>query len=81
MGQERRQISKAHAHEKRVKLTIEDTAVTRPGLAANKEAFPYHGASGQKPSSRKKDLRKLGEWIKAKRKADELAARRKKAPQ
>jgi len=33
---------------------------------------PYQGAMSAKRPSRKKDLRKVGEWIEAKRRAEQL---------
>jgi hypothetical protein len=59
------------------KFSIEDAAVALVRLARlhNKSASgfdPYAGASTLKPPARKKVLRKLGEWIDAKRKAAEI---------
>ena len=59
------------------KFSIEDTAVAlvRLGRLHNKSASgfdPYAGALTPKPPGRKRDLRKLGEWIDAKHKADEI---------
>ena len=59
------------------KLSIDDTPVTlaRLGRPPNKLASgfdPYGGALMPKPPARKKDLRKLGEWIEAKHKAEEI---------
>jgi hypothetical protein len=59
------------------KFSIEDTAVAsvRLGRLHNKSASgfdPYAGALTPKPPARKRDLRKLGEWIDAKHKADEI---------
>jgi hypothetical protein len=58
-------------------LSIEDSAVTLARL--NRDApstfDPYGGALKPKPPPRKKDLRKLGQWIEAKRKAEELKAK------
>jgi hypothetical protein len=60
-------------HGKISKLSIEDTARTKQRLAKAKHGSdPYDGALVNKVPSRKKDLRKLGEWLEAKRKADEL---------
>jgi hypothetical protein len=58
-------------------LSIEDSAVTLSRLSRNAaSAFdPYGGALKPKPPPRKKDLRKLGQWIEAKRKAEELKAK------
>lgn len=58
------------------RLSIEDTCVALARLGRpNKMASgfdPYAGALAPKPPARKKDLRKLGEWIEAKQKAEEL---------
>jgi hypothetical protein len=58
------------------RLSIEDTCVALARLGRpNKLAYgfdPYAGALAPKPPARKKDLRKLGEWIGAKQKAEEL---------
>lgn len=59
------------------KFSIEDTAVAlvRLGRLRNKSASgfdPYAGALTAKPPARKRDLRKLGEWIDVKHKADEI---------
>lgn len=59
------------------KLSIEDTVVTLARLARARSKLasgfdPYGGALLPKPPARKKDLRKLGEWIEAKHKADEI---------
>lgn len=59
------------------KLSVEDTGETlaRLGRGRNKLASvfePYGRALMPKPPARKKDLRKLGEWIEAKHKADEI---------
>lgn len=58
------------------RLSIEDTCVALARLGRpNKLASgfdPYAGALTPKPPARKKDLRKLGEWIEAKQKAEEL---------
>jgi hypothetical protein len=58
-------------------LSIEaaTTAVGRLNLPNPKAApafEPYRGAEKSKPPPRKKDLRKLGEWLETKRKAEEL---------
>jgi hypothetical protein len=57
-------------------FSIEDTAAARARLERGKRgpsAFdPYAGAVPERPPAAKKDLRKLGEWIKAKRTAEEL---------
>jgi hypothetical protein len=70
-------IRQAVAASPAAELSIEDTAVAlvRMGRPHNKSASgfdPYEGRLRPKPPSRKKDLRKLGEWIEAKHKADEL---------
>ena len=58
-------------------FSIEDTAVTltRLGLLQGKTTAmfdPYQGALKPKSSARKKDLRKVGAWIEAKRMAEEV---------
>jgi hypothetical protein len=57
-------------------FSIEDTAAARARLERGKRgpsAFdPYAGAVSARPPTAKKDLRKLGDWIKAKRTAEEL---------
>jgi len=54
-----------------LKLTIEKPARIRSG-ATGRGFNPYGGLLAQKPVSRKKDLRKLGEWLETKRKAEAL---------
>jgi hypothetical protein len=56
-------------------LSIEDTGVVkqRMGMGASVSRFdPYQGAMSAKPPSRKRDLRKVEEWLKAKRRAEQL---------
>jgi hypothetical protein len=55
-------------------LSIEDTATVRArlGRAGSAPFDPCNGLEQRSPTA-KKDLRKLGEWIKAKQKAEELA--------
>jgi len=49
------------------------TTQKRPVKGADPQGFdPYNGALPQRPVARKKDLRKLGEWIEAKRKAEAI---------
>ena len=54
-------------------LFIEDTATVRSRLGRARSApfDPYNGREQRSPTA-KKDLRKLGEWIKAKQRAEEL---------
>ena len=57
--------------------TIEEPSVApvRPRLPGEQSASgldPYQSREQLKPRSRKKDLRKLSEWIEAKRKVDAL---------
>jgi hypothetical protein len=54
-------------------LSIEDTAIVkqRMGMGAPISRFdPYQGTMSAKPPSRKKDLRKVQEWLEAKRRAE-----------
>jgi hypothetical protein len=56
-------------------LSIEDTSTGRLRLARGRTEGgfdPYNGAISTTRTSRKKDLRKLGEWLEAKRRADEV---------
>jgi hypothetical protein len=55
-------------------LTTEDTGKARLRIVKSRSSGmdPYDGALAQKPPSNKKDLRKLGEWLEAKRRAEEL---------
>jgi hypothetical protein len=65
--------SSRDAHSALRKLSIEDTNMARVRLKRAPSAFdPYAGALPARPPTAKKDLRKLGEWIKAKRTAEEL---------
>jgi hypothetical protein len=57
------------------KLSLEDTGKSKLRVSKAKHVGgidPYDGALANKAPSRKKDLRKLGEWLETKRKADEL---------
>jgi hypothetical protein len=56
-------------------LSIEDTGLVkrRIGMGQSASRFdPYQGVMSGKPPSRKRDLRKVEEWLKAKRRAEEL---------
>lgn len=58
-------------------LSIEDTGVTLARLrrlpdGSASQCNPYGGVLIPKPRTRKKDLRKLGEWIKAKHKVEDI---------
>jgi hypothetical protein len=56
-------------------LSIEDTGLVkrRMGMGQSASRFdPYQGALSAKPPSRKRDLRKVEEWLKAKRRAEQL---------
>jgi hypothetical protein len=56
-------------------LSVEDTALVkqRMGMGQTASRFdPYQGALSANRSSRKKDLRKVGEWLEAKRRAEQL---------
>jgi hypothetical protein len=65
--------SSRDAHSALSKLSLEDTNMDRARLKRAPSAFdPYAGALPAMPPTTKKDLRKLGEWIKAKRTAEEL---------
>jgi hypothetical protein len=58
---------------KGLRLSIEDTGVVkqRMGMGAPVSRFdPYQGALSAKPPSRKRDLRKVQEWLEAKRRAE-----------
>jgi len=57
------------------KWSIEDTAMVklRMGMGQPVSRFdPYQGVMSTMRPSRKKDLRKVGEWIEAKRRAEQL---------
>jgi hypothetical protein len=64
-------------HEERQKgeqWSIEDTGMVKARLGENASASrfdPYQGTAIKKPS-RKRDLRKIGEWLVAKRRAEAL---------
>jgi len=56
-------------------LSVEDTGLVkrRMGMGQSASRFdPYQGAISAKPPSRKKDLRKVQEWLEAKRRAEKL---------
>jgi hypothetical protein len=57
------------------RLSIEDTGMVkqRMGMGAPVSRFdPYQGAMTAKPPSQKRDLRKVGEWLEAKKRAERL---------
>ena len=62
-------MSKHKGGDAQWKLSIEDTGIVRSRLG---RGDPYRGALGQMTPTGKKDLRKLGEWIKAKKTVEEL---------
>jgi hypothetical protein len=54
---------------------LESAGVTKSRLRQVKSSSrfdPYQGAIPVKPPSRKRDLRKIEEWLKAKRRAEQL---------
>ena len=56
-------------------LSKRETATAKTGVAlreGSKGFDPYQGALSAQPPRRKKDLRKVGEWLEAKRRAEEL---------
>jgi hypothetical protein len=56
-------------------LSIEDTGLVkrRMGMGQSPSRFdPYQGAVSGKPPNRKRDLRKVQEWLEAKRRAERL---------
>jgi hypothetical protein len=56
-------------------LPIEDTGIVkqRMGMGAPVSRFdPYHGAISAKPPGRKRDLRKVQEWLEAKKRAERI---------
>jgi hypothetical protein len=58
---------------KSYQVSNEDTGIVkqRMGMGAPVSRFdPYHGALSAKPPSRKKDLRKVQEWLEARRRAE-----------
>jgi hypothetical protein len=60
---------------KGAQLSVEDTGMVkqRLGMGAPVGRFdPYQGAMTAKPPSRKRDLRKVGEWLEAKKRAERL---------
>jgi hypothetical protein len=59
-------------------LSIEDTGLVkrRMGLGQSASRFdPYQGVMAAKGPSRKKDLRKVQEWLEAKRRAEQSRRR------
>jgi len=55
--------------------SIEDTGTSEVRLVKTRRASgfdPYNGAMSEKRPSRKRDLRKVDEWLKAKRRAEQL---------
>lgn len=57
------------------KRSIEDTVIAkaRMGLGQPVSRFdPYQGAMSGKRPSRKRDLRKVGEWLEARRRSEQL---------
>jgi hypothetical protein len=57
------------------KWSIEDTRSARIRLGESKVAVPvdsYQGAMSKKRPSRKRDLRKIGEWLEVRRRAEQL---------
>jgi hypothetical protein len=58
---------------KEVRWSIEDTLKAKVRLRQEQPASrfdPYQGALSAKPPSRKRDLRKVQEWLEAKRRAE-----------
>jgi hypothetical protein len=56
-------------------FSAEDTGVVkrRMGMGQSVSRFdPYQGAVSTKPPSRKRDLRKVQEWLEAKRRAEAI---------
>jgi hypothetical protein len=56
-------------------LSIEDTIKAKVRLHQGQSASrfdPYQGVMSAKQPSRKRDLRKLGEWLEAKRRAEQI---------
>jgi hypothetical protein len=53
---------------------MEDAATAKARLAQKKGSGfdPYQGAFAKQPPRRKKDLRKVGEWLESKRRAEIL---------
>jgi hypothetical protein len=64
-------VEPAPAEAATLTLTIEEPPV-RPDRSSHRGIDPYDGVLSPKAPGRKKDLRKLGEWIEAKRKADAI---------
>ena len=55
--------------------SIEDTGTSEVRLVQKKRTGgfdPYQGAISERPPSRKRDLRKIDEWLKARRRAEQL---------
>jgi hypothetical protein len=64
-------------------LSIEDTGIGRLRLTRGKSENgfdPYQGVVPTQRTSRKKDLRKLGEWLEAKRRAEALKHENEQGP-
>ncbi len=62
-------------HPKSPQLSIEDTGMVkqRMGMGAPVSRFdPYQGVMAAKRPSRKRDLRKVQEWLEAKRRAERI---------
>lgn len=60
-------------HTRDLHWSIENTAKVRLGQGKPATRFdPYQGVMSAKPPSRKRDLRKVEEWLKAKRRAEQL---------
>ena len=56
-------------------LSIEDTGLVkrRMGMGQSASRFdPYQGVMAAKPPSRKRDLRKVQEWLEAKKRAERI---------
>ena len=64
--------SKLPAKQAENHLSIESTRRMRARVMGPSREDPYQGAMTAKRPSRKKDLRKLGEWIKAKQLAEQV---------
>ena len=67
-------MSKHNGGNARWNFIFEDTGIVRFKLGrAGPSAFdPYKGAVGEMRPPAKKDLRKLGEWLKVKKAVEEL---------
>ena len=81
MAKSKQPPSRLGANTPPKQLSIEDTVtslrrVIKPGVKRSEAGFdPYQGTLSSKPSPRKKDLRKVEEWLKAKRLAEETRRR------